>query len=77
MTRDEILMLVRLAMQAVGGILAYRGIGDAVLWEALGGLAVSGAGLIWSWRARKALRDQVEKIPEIVRTMAIETLGRK
>jgi hypothetical protein len=77
MPRDEALMLVRLSMQAIGAILAYRGIGDAVLWEALAGLAVSGAGLAWSWRARKALRDQVEKLPEMVRGIARETLGRQ
>jgi hypothetical protein len=77
MTRDEALMLVRLAMQAVGAIMIYRGVGDAVVWEALCGLATCAAGLAWSWRARKALRDQVEQIPEKLRAIARETLGRQ
>lgn len=77
MSRDEALMLVRLSMQAVGAVLTYRGIGDAVVWEAVIGLGTCVAGLAWSWHARKALRDQVERLPETVRSIARETLGRQ
>ena len=77
MTRDEILLFARLLMQAVGGVLIYRGVGDAALWEAMGGLAVCAVGVVLSWRSRKALRDQVAEIPAKVRNIAAEALGRK
>lgn len=75
MSRDEALMLVRLAMQAAGGVLVYRGIVDDVLLEAMIGMAMNATGAVWSWRARKALRSQVAKLPETVRKIAVAALG--
>lgn len=56
MDRDELLMAVRLGVQILGGALMARGIGDAAVWEAVAGLAVSLGGYIASRRSRAKLR---------------------
>jgi hypothetical protein len=58
MDRDELLMMVRLGMQVLGGALVARGVGDAALWEAAAGVAVIVAGYLASRRSRAALRAQ-------------------
>ncbi|MBX9697883.1 MAG: hypothetical protein K2X74_00545 [Acetobacteraceae bacterium] len=50
-------MSVRLLMQVIGGALMARGVGDAALWEAAGGLVVTVMGFFWSRHARRALRE--------------------
>lgn len=59
MDRDELLMAVRLGMQVLGGALVTRGVGDAPLWEAAGGMAVICAGFLWSRYSRRKLRRRV------------------
>ena len=52
---DNGLMLLRLALQAIGGALVTRGVGDAGVWEAVTGGVVMVAGAVWSWMARRRL----------------------
>lgn len=53
------LMIVRLALQAVGGFLVARGIGDEALWSGVSGALISVAGGLWSYAERRKLKAAV------------------
>jgi hypothetical protein len=50
---DTTLWAMRMALVAAGAVLAKQGVGDAAMWEAIGGAVVAAAGAVWSWRARQ------------------------
>lgn len=53
---DNTLWALRMALVALGAVMAKSGIGDAALWEAVVGAVVGIAGAVWSWRARAKLK---------------------
>jgi hypothetical protein len=75
--RDELLMTVRLGMQVVGGAMMARGLGDAPLWEAAAGLAVSITGLWLSRQARQRLKAAVPSDIEAAVKAALDAADRR
>lgn len=51
---DQALWLARVLLLQAGAVMASRGIGDAAMWEAVTGGAISVAAALWSYRARQA-----------------------
>ena len=76
MPRDDVMMVLRLAMQGVAGAMIARGMGDAALWEALIGGVLALVGLVLSWRARRALAAQALS-GQAALGMAREMVGRR
>ena len=76
MDSDDAKMAARLAVQIVGGALMARGIGDAAVWEAVAGLAVTIVGFVLSRRARRKLRAQALS-GQAALGMAREMVGRR
>jgi hypothetical protein len=56
---DNTLWALRMALVALGAVLAKQGFGDAAMWEAVTGAVVALAGAVWSWRARQAAKAMV------------------
>jgi hypothetical protein len=72
---DETLWAARMALVALGAVLTYRGIGDAVMWEAVIGAVMAIAGPAWSWLERRRLRGVADGALEQLRK-AVEQVGR-
>jgi hypothetical protein len=76
MDRDEAMMAVRLAMQAIGGALTTYGVTVQGWIEPLTGLALMAAGYLLSLRSRRALRAQALSGAAAL-GMAREMVGRR
>jgi hypothetical protein len=50
---DTALWALRMALVALGAVMAKAGIGDAALWEAVTGAVLAVAGAVWSYVARQ------------------------
>ena len=61
---DQFMWLARVLLLNVGGWLSARGFGDAALWEAIAGGALSVGAAVWSWHAR---RQALATVPPDVR----------
>jgi hypothetical protein len=54
--QGTVFMFVRLGLQAIGGFLVARGIGDEALWSGVSGALISAAGGAWSYAERRKLK---------------------
>ncbi len=78
---EQAMWLARVLLLNAGGWLAARGFGDAALWEAVAGAAITAGAAAWSWYARKqalaALPPEAEAQIKAAQVIIGETVGRR